>query len=244
MSNILSAMRAGIGFFTTVPVGIDMDGLRKLSGHLYLFPFVGALIGLMVGGIAFILQRLPTHLCTALVIVALYCITGLNHVDGLADFGDGLLMHGTLEKKIKVMRDPSVGASGMFLVVMSLLILFSAIATIGKNIPLAIIVAEVGAKQSMLTATMFGKSMRKGMASILIDNIRYRDFLVGLSFSIAVCWLALGANGVVALFCALLSVLVIVYIANHNFGGINGDILGAINEMGRIMALVVIGVMV
>jgi len=242
MSDVLSAMKAGIGFLTTVPVGIDMDGVRKLSKHAYLFPFIGALIGLTVGGIGLILQRLPIYLCSALIIVALYCITGLNHLDGLADFGDGLLTHDIPEEKIRVMHDPSVGVGGMFFVVMSLLILFSVIATIGKNIPFAIIVAEISAKQSMLTAT-FGKSMHKGLGSMFIENIHLHDSLIGLIFSMSVCWYVLDMSGVVALFSALLSALIIVHIANRNFRGVNGDVLGAINEVGRMIALISIGVM-
>ncbi|MDI6888172.1 MAG: adenosylcobinamide-GDP ribazoletransferase [Methanocellales archaeon] len=242
MSDVLSAIKAGIGFLTTVPVGIDMDGVRKLSKHAYLFPFIGAFIGLTVGGVGLILQRLPTHLCSALIIVALYCITGLNHLDGLADFGDGLLAYGISEEKIRVMHDPSVGVGGMFFVIMSLLILFSVITTIGKNILFAILVAEISAKQSMLTAT-FGKSMHKGLGSMFIENVHRHDFLIGLIFSMSVCWYVLDVSGVVALFSALLSALVIVHIANRNFGGVNGDVLGAINEVGRMVALISIGVM-
>jgi len=242
MSDVLSAIKAGIGFLTTFPVGIDMGGVRKLSKHAYLFPFIGALIGLMVGGVGFILLHLPTHLCSALIIVALYCITGLNHLDGLADFGDGLLTHDAPEEKIRMMHDPSVGVGGMFFVVMSLFILFSVIATIGENIPFAIMVAEISAKQSMLTAT-FGKSMHKGLGSMFIENVHQHDFLIGLIFSMSICWYVLDVSGVVALFSALLSALIIVHIANRNFGGLNGDVLGAINEVGRMIALISIGVM-
>ncbi|MDI6859567.1 MAG: adenosylcobinamide-GDP ribazoletransferase [Methanocellales archaeon] len=241
MSDFFSAIKAGIGFLTTFPVGIDVDGMQKLSAHEYVFPFIGALIGLVVGCIGLVLQHLPSYLCSALLIVVLYCITGLNHLDGLMDFGDALLTHDSVEEKIRVMRDPSIGVGGSVFCMMSLLILFSAIATLQQNILFALLVAEICAKQSMVTAATFGRSIHKGLGSIFVDNVTKHDFLIGLVFSTMVCWLALGIGGVVVLSASLSSALIVVHLANHNFGGICGDVLGAINEMGRIVALVVEG---
>ncbi|UZE92377.1 MAG: adenosylcobinamide-GDP ribazoletransferase [Methanosarcinales archaeon] len=243
MNDFLHAVRAGAGFLTTIPVGIDVDGLQKLGKRMYLFPPLGALIGLIVGSIGLVLQHLPPYLCSALLVLALYCITGLNHMDGLIDFGDAITAHGTPEERVSIMHDTTTGVGGTVFCVMSLLILFSVIAAIGQNLLFAILIAEIIAKQSMLTAAMFGKSIHKGMGSMFIDNVRHRDFLAGLIFSCIVCWLALGVGGMLAIVSALLSALLIVYIASRNFGGVNGDVLGAINETGRMVALISIGVM-
>lgn len=244
MNDLLSAIKAAIGFLTTFPVGIDMDGLQKLGKRAYLFPFMGAIIGLIVGSIGLVLQHLPPYLYSALLILALYCITGLNHMDGLMDFGDAITAHGTPEERVNIMHDTAIGVGGTVFCVMSLLILFSAITAIEHNPLFVILVVEIGAKQSMLTAAMFGKSMHKGMGSIFIDNVRRRDFLIGLVFSCVVCWLAFDVFGIIALSSALLSSLVIVHIASRNFRGINGDVLGATNEVGRIVGLIAIGVMI
>ncbi len=243
MNDLLHAIKAGMGFLTTIPVGIDMDGLQKLGKRTYLLPFIGALIGLIIGSIGLALQHLPPYLSLALLILALYCITGLNHMDGLMDFGDAITAHGTPEERIRIMHDTTTGVGGTVFCVMSLLILFSAIAAIEQNLLFAILIAEISAKQSMLTAAMFGKSMHKGLGSIFIDNVRHRDFLIGLVFSCAICWLAFDVFGIIALLSALLSALVIVHIASRNFGGVNGDVLGATNEVGRIAGLIAIGVM-
>ncbi len=239
MNDSLSTIKAGIGFLTTIPVGIDVEGMQKLSSHAYMFPFVGAIIGLVVGCIGVVLQPLPSYLFSALLIIILYCITGLNHLDGLMDFGDALLTHGSMEEKIRVMRDPSVGVGGSVFCMMSLLILFSALATLQPNILFALLAAEICAKQSMVTAAMFGKSIYKGLGSIFVDNVTKHDFLIGLVFSMMACWLALGMGGVIALFATLSSALIIVRMANHNFGGVSGDAIGATNEIGRIVALIV-----
>ncbi len=242
MNEPISAIKAGIGFLTTIPVGIDIDGIQKLSIHAYLFPLVGFIIGLLVGCIGFVLQFLSDYLFSALIIVILYLVTGMNHLDGLMDFGDALLTHDSVEEKIRVMHDPSVGVGGIVFCIMSILILFAAIAALKPNILFSLLAAEICAKQSMVTAALFGRSIHKGLGSIFVDNVTLRDFLVGLVFSMVACWLALGRGGVLALFAALSSALIVVRIANHNFGGVSGDVLGATNEIGRILALIVGGV--
>ncbi len=241
MNGLLHTIKAGIGFFTTIPVGIDVEGIHKLSLNAYLFPLVGAIIGLLVGCIGLVLSHLPSYLFSALLIFILYLVTGLNHLDGLMDFGDALLTHDTTEEKIRVMRDPSVGVGGIVFCVISILILFSGIITLQQNILFSILAAEICAKQSMLTAAMFGSSMHKGLGSIFIDNVTMRDFLIGLIFSMITCWLTLGMVGIIALFASLSSALIVVSISNHNFGGVSGDSLGATNEIGRILALIVGG---
>jgi len=242
MNDFIHAVRAGAGFLTTIPVGIDVNGLQKLGKRMYLFPPLGALIGLIVGSVGLVFQHLPPYLYSALLILALYCVTGLNHMDGLMDFGDAIIAHGTPKERVDIMHDTAIGVGGTVFCVVSLLILFSAITATGYNPLFIILTAEIGAKQSMLTAAMFGKSVCKGMGSMFIENVRRRDFLAGLTFSCVVCWLVLGGYGMLALGAALLSTLIIVYIASCNFGGVNGDVLGATNEVGRIAALVVIGV--
>ena len=40
------------------------------------------------------------------------------------------------------------------------------------------------------------------------------------------------------------SAVVLMRIADRNFGGVNGDVMGAANEIGRIAALIVMGVII
>ncbi|MDD2665951.1 MAG: adenosylcobinamide-GDP ribazoletransferase [Methanocellales archaeon] len=242
MNEYIPPIRAGIGFFTTIPVGIDVEGIQKLSSHAYLFPVMGFIIGLLVGCIGFMLQFLSDYLFSALLIAVLYMVTGMNHLDGLMDFGDALLTHGSVEEKIRAMRDPSMGVGGIAFCIVSILILFSAIAELKPNILFSLLAAEICAKQSMVTAALFGRSMHQGLGSIFVDNVTLRDVLIGLAFSMMGCWLALGLVGIIALFAALSSAWIVVRIAHHNLGGVSGDVLGATNEIGRISALIVGGV--
>jgi adenosylcobinamide-GDP ribazoletransferase len=245
--DFLFAARSGIGFLTTIPVGISMEGLAALGKRVYLFPVIGAVIGLLIGALGYLLESVlrSPDVAPVMVIAALYYLTGINHLDGLADFGDGFVAHGSREKKIGAMRDVSLGIGGVVFCVIVILGLFTAIGEIvgygnGHSLILmAMIAAEVSAKQAMLTISAFGKSIHQGLGSIMIDDTGFREFGVGLAFSAAVCWAVLAGVGLLMLVSATCASFVVLIVANRNFGGISGDVIGATNEIARVVALLV-----
>jgi adenosylcobinamide-GDP ribazoletransferase len=189
VGNFLFAARSCLGFLTTIPVGISMEGLVSLGKRLYLFPVIGVVIGLLIGGIGYLFGSvLPPEAASVMIIVSLYCLTGINHLDGLADFGDGVVAHGSREKKIGAMRDVSLGIGGVVFCVIAVLGLFAAIsgilgrdpAGVGYQFLAVMIAAEVSAKQAMLTISAFGKSIHPGLGSIMIDETGFREFAIGL----------------------------------------------------------------
>jgi len=91
-----------------------MEGLAALGKRLYLFPVIGMVIGLLIGGIGYLFGSvLPPEAASVMIVASLYYLTGINHLDGLSDFGDGFVAHGSREKKIGAMRDVSLGIGGV-----------------------------------------------------------------------------------------------------------------------------------
>lgn len=175
-------MRDLISFLTQIPVrkAVNIDAVTANS---HLFPFVGLLIGLIVAILAFIIfgflslvLELTTEIAALLTLLALYLLTGLLHIDGLADFFDGVMTHGSKIEKRKAMKDAKIGIAGLFAVIILLLLSLSAIETVGAefrsivaafdfnplyllyldpvsvyNFAAVFIIAEVSAKLSMNT---------------------------------------------------------------------------------------------
>ncbi len=244
MSELLSALRSGFGFLTTIPVGITMEGIERLMKHIYLFPVVGAVIGLMLAGIGYASSMIfPPVVTSVIVIISIYYLTGFNHIDGLADFGDGVAAHGTIEKKIAAMRDTAVGTGGVIFCTIAIIGIFASLFSIADKmlLPYALIAAETSAKQSMVTVAAFGKSIHKGFGAMTVDNTKKSDFIAGMVFSGAVCYLALGVYGIGALMVSQFAGILVLNTANRHFGGVSGDIVGASNEVGRLAALIFIG---
>lgn len=247
MKKFLLALRNGFGFLSTIPVGISMEGIENLMKHIYLFPVVGAVIGIILAVIALASSLIFSPIMLALlVIISIYYFTGINHIDGLADFGDGIAAHGTKEKKIAAMRDTAVGTGGIVFCMISILGLFVSLVSIQETnifllLPFALIVAETSAKQTMVTVAAFGRWIHEGFGAITVDNTKKSDLIIGNIFSVSVCYIALGFLGVEAFIISQLAGLLVLNTANRHFGGVSGDIVGAANEIGRLAALLYLG---
>ena len=224
---------------STIPVGISMDGVEALMSHVYVFPLVGIILGTIIGGSAYLLSRIfPAPLTSVLLLVIIYKLCGINHLDGLADFGDGVVAHGSHEKKVAAMKDVNLGTGGAAFIVMILIAYFSIINTMPSLLlPFALLVAEVSAKQSMIAFAAFSTSLQKGFGQIMIERTGHKEFSIGLALSGAVSYFALGPLGLAMLAASQLAAFYLVIVAKRNFGGATGDGIGATNEICRAVAL-------
>lgn len=249
MRQFLSALRSGFGFLSTIPVGISIEGIENLMKHIYLFPVVGAVIGIVFALIVIILTSLTIFsqvIISLFIIITIYYFTGFNHIDGLADFGDGIAAHGTKEKKIAAMRDIAIGTGGIVFCMIALFGVFVSLVSIQESdmslfLPYSLIVAETSAKQSMVTVAAFGRKLHEGFGSMTVDNTKRSDLILGTIFSVGICYVVLGLTGLEAFIASQLAGLLVLNTANRHFGGISGDVLGAANEIGRLAALLYIG---
>jgi len=241
LKDLLFALKSGFGWLSTIPVGISMEGVEALMKHVYVFPVVGLVLGAILGVTAHIAtQALPASLVAIVVIVAIYKLCGINHIDGLADFGDGVIAHGTQEKKVQAMKDVNLGTGGGLFIAVLLLATFAVLTDVPQGLlPLALLAAEVSAKEAMISFAAFSRSLQKGFGQIMIERTGYRQFLIGLVTSATICGAALGPLGLAVLAAAQIVSLYMVLVAKRNFGGATGDGIGATNEVARVAALAV-----
>jgi len=233
-----------LSFLTILPFKMDENCLADAAKGMFLFPLIGALIGLLAGVFAWVTsQFLPSLVVGALALGVLLLITGLHHADGLLDFGDGVMVQGSAERKIEVMHDQLTGAGGLTLGIMTFLITALSIAELNMNTIIAsLVVVEVAAKLSMVIGAWAGKAVHKGMSSSFIEamhgkygSARLIAALV-ISFGIAVPLLWL--EGAVTMVVAVVASLIMVGISHRHFKGVTGDVLGATNELTRMVALI------
>jgi adenosylcobinamide-GDP ribazoletransferase len=236
---------------------MDKDCLTDAAKGMFLFPLIGAFIGLLAGVFAWATSRfLPNLVAGALTLGFLLLITGLHHTDGLLDFGDGVMAHGSAERKIEIMHDQLTGAGGLTLGIMTFLITVfsiaeliaiietSVIVEVWSSLIKSLVIAEVSAKLSMVIGAWAGKAVHKGMSSSFIEAMHgkkgHARLIIALviSFGIAVPLLRLA--GAVTVLAAVIASLIMVGISHRHFGGVTGDVLGAMNELTRMVALVVL----
>jgi adenosylcobinamide-GDP ribazoletransferase len=223
---------------------MDQNMLTDCARFMFIFPLIGAFIGLLAGVFGWVAyQFLPGIVVGALVLAILLWITGLHHTDGLLDFGDGVMAHGTFEHKIEVMHDQLTGAGGLALGMMTLLISALAIGQLNRGIIVqGIIVVEVSAKLSMVVMAWAGKSVHQGMNSTFLTFMHggkgSARLVVALVISFAIALPLLRLAGVIVILAGIMTSLVMVAVAHKNFNGVTGDVFGATNELTRMVSVI------
>jgi adenosylcobinamide-GDP ribazoletransferase len=250
---MLKELRNLLSFLTVLPFRMDENMLSDCARFMFLFPLIGALIGLLAGLFGWVCSYLfvPSLVIGALVLGALLLLTGLHHTDGLLDFGDGVMAHGSAEHKVEVMHDQLTGAGGLTLGMMTLLIsalafselsAFSVLDTL--FIVRSVVVIEVAAKLSMVVGAWAGKPVHEGMASSFLKAMHGAKgnarLVVALAISFGIAVPILWLNGAIVVLAAVVTALVMVGVAHRHFHGVTGDVLGATNELARMVSVVVL----
>jgi adenosylcobinamide-GDP ribazoletransferase len=247
---MLKEIKNVFSFLTTIPVSMDEDILIDTAKYMFLFPLIGAFIGLLAGLFGWVTsQILPSLIVGGLVLGFLLLITGLHHTDGLLDFGDGVMAHGSPERKIEIMHDQLTGAGGLSLGIMTFLVTAFAIAELDTDIIVqGLVVAEVSAKLSMVVGAWAGKAVHEGMNSSFLEVMHGKTgtarLLVAIIISFGIALPLLWLTGTVTVLAAVLASLIMVGIAHRHFKGVTGDVLGATNELTRMVSLITLLAMV
>ena len=234
-------MRRAMSFLT--PFGGPAD---PAPSALAWFPAVGALIGLAVGGIWWAARRgWAPPAAAAIAVIADAALTGLLHLDGLADAADGLLPPLSRARRLEVMADPRLGAFGAAGLAIVLLARFGAFASMPPS-PLAIAGLWSGSRTAMaVTARAVPYARPGGLASAFLPapaaGARLtRPALLGLAgglLALALAFAGRGALGVAAVGAEAVGAAAVVFLAWRRLGGFTGDVLGAAAVVGETAGL-------
>lgn len=232
-------MRSALGFLT--PFGpATTPGPHTLRW----FPVVGAGIGALVGTVWWASSRAwgPTPVPAALAVAADLALTGMLHMDGLADSADGLLPHLSQDRRLEVMSRPDIGAFGLTVTAAVLLLRFAALESQRAEIAL---VAGVWclSRTMMVAATVWMPYAKKtGLASAFLGDARAASVTVvlgGTGAAVALAFWGRGPAGIAGLAVGAVSGAAVMALARRRLGGFTGDVLGATAVVTETVALVV-----
>jgi adenosylcobinamide-GDP ribazoletransferase len=241
--------------FTIIPAKNDGQDVEGLSHNFHLILFVGVFYGLLVGGIMYLTTDwISGLLAAAVAIAALHLLNRFLHLDGLSDLGDGLVCGGDAERKLAAMKDSKTGAGGVGYVMIFSLLSFAALGSLwGVGLLFLPLIAEIMNKNAVVFCAFGGKA-RQGLGNMFVSNTGEKQAVVSLLLSILLSvgllftfdllffqeW-GLERMIVLAVAGALVSALVglgMSRLAEKNFGAVNGDVLGATNEICRPLVLI------
>ncbi len=262
-----SALKALVSFFTLWHMDIDQDDMDDMERKFHLVPFVALFFSVFIIIEMLIMQWLSKNygfgsdLFAAVVVLATVFIgSKFIHFDGLTDFGDGMIVSGAQEDHVRALKDTLVGAGGIGVALIVILFSVSTYSMAGIAFLLVFApICEVMVKNAMVFAAAFGTpghGMAGRQVSMTTTNSAIYSTLISLVLGIvlAVITCAIfdqmfptrsGIDVVAVLFGVVIATAVSAVVgylmarnANRVFGMVNGDILGATNEVSRPVVMV------
>ncbi|NQX59339.1 adenosylcobinamide-GDP ribazoletransferase [Paenibacillus qinlingensis] len=248
----LRACVAAFQFLTRLPIPVQIDYTERVFQRSTIFyPLVGCVIGLllMVSGVG-LSYILPTMPAAVLLLAIWVVLTGGLHLDGLMDTADGILSHRPREQMLEIMKDSRVGAMGVIVCVLHLLLKFSLLYTIldaneaGERGSLLILLAivPIWSRWFMVAAIRMWPYARpnSGLGS-LFRGVNCKHVTVSLLVALLTTTLymytsyttSLPSWSVVLSFMAVTTLVgsgIAAYISSK-LGGLTGDTYGALNEL-------------
>ena len=239
---VVDSLRGAIGFLSRLPVGQDETAWEAFRHRPAAFPLAGYPIGALIAMPLVVLS--PPATAAAAFIAWTYVLTGVAHADGLTDLGDALAVHGDAQSRREVMRDTTVGVGGVLALAIVLLTLALGAFGLARTtsewpVIVAVVVAsEVGAKGAIALLVCLGTATHEGLGSALSENAGPGSLRSVVGALVPVFALAvINPAAPIATLCALAAGACVLYLARSTVGGVSGDVMGATNELARVVAI-------
>ena len=264
-NSIVDAIKGAISFFTIIKLNVGEKEISAFNYRFYVAPVVGFIIGIIAALIGYLFFEINAGVfATIAVFATIYILTKFLHFDGLVDFGDGMIVSGTKEDRIRALKDTAIGAGGLGVALIVTIAAIFGLNNIGLTLGaiLVVVTMEVFAKNAMVSAAAFGEP-GTGMAGDQVGKTNIQTLMVSSVISVILALAGFLIMGLVVtafvdfgIFASRLipSIFLIVgisagvsiligwfmaYLSNTRFGFVNGDVLGATNEISRVLVILI-----
>ncbi|MFB6469832.1 MAG: adenosylcobinamide-GDP ribazoletransferase [Vulcanisaeta sp. AZ3] len=249
LSNLSEDVRSILTFFTIIPMGGSHDVLRAFRRAWLAIIIVPPITGLIPGFVGFYLWVF-THnnlLSASLAYALLLILTGLNHIDGFSDVIDALMVRGSVEERIKVLKDPHRGSAAIAMVVLLIAVAISALTGLPNYMWQSLFTAEIASKAACCLSALIGREPPyRGLGWQLTVSIKESWYYVAVFvvIGLSIVYVIMGFLGlVISLGSVVVSVLLFLII-QRSFGGAVGDLYGFTLEVSRVISLLLLTIFI
>jgi len=176
-----------------------------------------------------------------LTVLATLVVTGCLHEDGLADLADSFGASAR-ERKLEIMRDSKIGTYGVCALFMSLLLRSAALASIADSLLAApvLVAAHMAARAGMPLFMRLVPPARADGLSVGVGTPPRASATAAVLIGIVALAVGLGpAAGVCAFALIAVAFASLAWLSVRQIGGQTGDVLGALEQIGEIVVLLV-----
>lgn len=229
-------LRGAVAFLTRIPADRG-HGAPEVARAVPWFPVVGALVGLGVAGIyAAAVVVLPSLAAGILAVGAGVAVTGALHEDGLADVADALGGRSPEEAR-GIMKDPAHGTYGVVALVVSLVARVAAVGALGPWAALAWVPTAHALSRGAAVGLLAGASEGVGLGAATAAHLPRRAAAAAFGIGLAVSVLGVGLWAPAAAALVVASRAMLRALAARRFGGVGGDVVGAAQQVGETLVL-------
>jgi len=238
-------LKMALSFCTRLPIlhAVPATG-ADVARACWALPIAGALVG-AIGALVYWLAAsaaLPAFPAAALAVAATVLATGALHEDGLADVADGFGGGATRERKLEIMRDSRLGTYGACALVLSLLLRISVLANLAQPalVASALLAAHIGARAVMPAVMWFVPPAKPDGLSASAGLPPAASVVIAAVLGAIALGIGLGPGvGAIAVLVTLVGAAVVARLSIAQIGGQTGDLLGAVEQIGEILILLV-----
>ena len=223
-----------IQFLTVFPIHRDTGPPGRAVPF---YPLVGAVLGLL--GAAILLALRPAVPAAGLLVLLFWVLaTGALHEDAIADCADAFRAHRTPEKIHAILKDPHIGVFGVLALLFSLLLRWQAIEHLESRLFETFAASFAISRTAPVVLAWITAPYGEGSGRVIADSLTTPAVIA----TIALALLAAAPLHIYALplvtGAAALTTGARAYFTSR-LGGVNGDCLGALNQVTEIYCLIV-----
>lgn len=225
---------------TRLPVPRLPEGaFAQAPSAVWAYPLIGVGVGAAgtAVGVASIWIGVPAWGAAVLALGVTLLLTGAMHEDGLADLFDGFWGGFEPERRLEIMRDSQIGTYGVLALVLVSVAKIGTLITLLTNAPLAI-VAAAALSRGVMPALMYALPHAR-MDGLSHSVGRPPRTAATLAFAIGalICFLCVGQVGFVLIAIAAAVGAAVAALAKRKIGGQTGDVLGTVQQLSEVAAL-------
>ncbi|KGR74565.1 adenosylcobinamide-GDP ribazoletransferase [Ureibacillus sinduriensis] len=243
MKNSLIGFLLSFQFFSSLPIRKQLPMNSQTVTTMYIMlPILGILMGCSLNILHLVNEQsvqVSALLFAVLVAVAGIVMTGGLHLDGWIDMGDAYFSYQDQKKRLEILEDSRVGAFGAICLVVLLLLkigfIFELLINETPNLSFYFLAIPFLSRLALLVYFSATDTVKEtGLAAYFKSSVNPTKILSAIIIYILLfsmlTYLLVGINGIILIGCMLLFVFLFRKWTIRNFGGMTGDLLGALNE--------------
>ncbi len=238
----MNPLRDAASFLTRVPLHRQSETAPNMSAAVPWFPVVGFVLGVIQAGIYLgLLELLPPLPAAAVAVGALGLVTGAFHHDGLADMADAFGGGWTVEQRLEILKDSTLGTYGVTALALILITEVSALSSLSGTDAAAAIVVGHTLSRAMSTVAMITSSPARdsGLGVDYLRGLNSTAVIVSAAFAVVLAVVGFGIWALAIVVGVFVVTALVVELAKSKIGGISGDVLGAIQQLTKVTALLI-----